>query len=118
MKIKPNPTFTTDVKLTTPGEEALATIRVTWKHMDRDALKSWSARSIKVTPQEGFSLVEVEAEWLDEVIASWDGPVDEVGVAVPYSIGALRNVMNGRPAAGHELFLQYVEALGKSRLKN
>lgn len=118
MKIRPNPTFTTDAQLTTPGEEALATIRVTWKHKDRAELKTWSARQLAVSPQEGFTLVEIEAEHLDEVIASWDGPVDEDGVAVPYSLAALRNVMNGRPAAGYELFMQYIKALGQSRLKN
>lgn len=118
MKINPNPTFTSEVKLSTPGEEALASIEVTWKHKDRDALKEWSVRPLRVEAGKGFTLVAIESEYLAEVIASWNGPVDEAGVAVPFSVGALAKVLQGRPMAGQELYQQYLAAMTESRLKN
>lgn len=118
MRIDPEPTFTTDVKLSTPGLQELATIRVTWRLKDRAQLKEWAARQLEVSAEKGFTLVEVEAETIDEVIESWDGPVDVDGIPVPYSLEALQRLMNRRPAAGYELYLQFMQAIAESRLKN
>lgn len=117
MKILVAPTFETTVKLTTPGVAELAEIRVVWKHKLRDDLKEWATRRLLVN-EHGVIGLGVEAEYINEVIASWSGPVDAQGVAVPYSLAALAEVMQNRPTAGQELYKQYLDAETESRLKN
>lgn len=117
MKINASPTFTTPVKLTVRGQDELAEISVTWKHMDRDQVKRWMGRPLP-TDDTGVITVAVEAAYLSEAIASWDGPVDDAGVAVPYSVGALGNLLRAHHTAGQELYNQYIKALSESRVKN
>lgn len=117
MKISANPTFTAPVKLTVRGQEALAEISITWRHMDRDKLKRWMGRPL-TTDDDGIITVATEAAYLDEAIASWAGPVDDEGVAVPYSVGALAGLLRAHHTAGQELYNQYLKALSESRVKN
>ncbi len=117
MRIDPNPTFTSPVKLTVPGEQELAQISVTWRHKGRDQLKEWAARPLLATAA-GIVPLEVEAEYLAEVIESWDGPRDPAGGKVAFSTQALGRLLQSYPAAGEELYRQYLRAMTESRLKN
>jgi len=117
MKVLVAPTFAIPVKLSTPGVAELAEIQVVFKHKTRDDLKEWATRRLQVNDSGVISL-GFEAAYIHEVIASWSGPVDEQGVAVPYSLAALTQVMQNRPVAGQEFYKQYLDAETESRLKN
>lgn len=117
MKIDANPVFPAPVKLTVPGKEVLAELVVTWKHKDRDALKEWAARPLRVG-ETGVVASDVEAEYIAEVMADWKGPVDAAGVPVPFSLAALSRLMQTHPIAGQELYSQYLKEMTESRLKN
>ncbi|QOR55722.1 MAG: hypothetical protein YHS30scaffold667_18 [Phage 65_10] len=117
MRIKANPTFTTPVKLTIRGQEALAEIQVTWKHKDRDAVKEWMRRPLRAT-DDGIVLVEVEAAYLMEVMDSWDGPENEAGDKVPLTDKSLADMLREHHTSGQEFYQQYLNALAESRVKN
>ena len=117
MKLDANPTFTTPVKLTVPGEEELAELKITWRHKDRDALKEWSARPLRAT-ETGIVASDVEAEYIGEVMADWKDPVDADHWPVPFSPVALARLLQTPPIAGQELYSQYLKAMTESRLKN
>lgn len=118
MKITANPVFTTSLQLTIPGQDELATIEVTWKHKDRDALKEWAARPLRVG-ERGFVELEVEAAYLAEVVHAWKGPLADDGVTpVPFSEAALATLLKSHPAAGQEFYNRYLRALTESRVKN
>lgn len=117
MKIDANPVFTSPAKLTVPGREELAELSITWKHKDRDALKEWSARPLRVG-ETGIVASEIEAEYIAEVIADWKGPVDAEKLPVPFSTTALARLLQTHPIAGQELYSQYLRAMTESKLKN
>lgn len=117
MRVNANPTFTSPAQLTVVGSDDLATIDITWRHKRRDDLKEWAARPLRVT-ERGIVPLEVEAEYLAEVIAGWKGPVNDNGDPVPFSQAALANVLQNYAMAGQELYNQYLRAMTESRLKN
>lgn len=117
MRINADPTFTRPAQLTVPGGTDLASLDITWRHKTRDDLKEWSARPLRAT-ERGLVPLEVEAEYLAEVIADWKGPLDDAGLPVPFSVAALTRLLQQYPMAGQELYNQYLRAMTESRLKN
>lgn len=109
LKINPAPTFEFDAQITVPGAEQLATVRITARHKSRDGLQVWIDSAKGSTG---------DVEFLGGVIAGWSGVLSDTGDELPYSPDALGKMLQGYPAAGHELFTQYLAALTESRRKN
>lgn len=107
-KIAPNPTFTADVKVSVPGQDAPAVLTLTFRHMGRKALKAWI---------EGAAARQ-DAEFLDEAIESWRGFENAAGDPLAYSREALAELLDAYPAAGGEIFDAYLRALTRAREKN
>jgi hypothetical protein len=114
-KFTPNPTFTTTVKLTAPGADAPQELNVTWRHKTRSQFDAWQGKPSQLLA-EGQTLTD--AAYLGEVIADWDGPVTDAGVAVSYTPEALTSLLNNYPAVARELYGAYCAALTESRAKN
>ena len=108
VKLIANPTFTAMVKLTVPGQVALAEVQFVFKHLgDRD-LEAW------VKASQG----KTDATFLGEVIEGWQAGVEDDTGPVPYSLEALAKLLDQFHPAGREIFQQYREALRESRLGN
>ena len=108
LKINPAPAFEFDAQLTVPGAAQPATVRVTARHKGREALAAWI---------EGAAGSR-DPEFLGSVVSGWSGVFDADGAEVPFSSEALARVLDAYPAAGRELFEQYLAALTESRRKN
>ncbi len=101
-KLQPNPTFTSKVKISIPGEANPATVSVTFKHLDRPKIKAY------------FKGLEgkTDVEALGEIITAWEG------IDAPYSQDSLQTLLDNYPAAGSELFGAFQRDLMESRTKN
>jgi hypothetical protein len=102
LKLQPNPTFKTPVKISVPGQEKPAVIDITFKHKNKEALAKF-VKSFEDRPDEAI---------LAEVIEEWEG-VDE-----KFSESALRDLLSNYPASALEILRAYVAALSESRQKN
>lgn len=120
MQIELSPTFTNDVRLTTPGhgEEGIVTIEVTFRHKTLAEINEWRKRKLETDPTTGEISALTEAKWLTEVMASWAGPRHADGTAAPLTPEALAEVIQHRPRAGNEIMIHYLRAYGESRVKN
>lgn len=107
-KLKPNPTFRADVRISVPGEETPATIRMEFRHRTMDAIKAWF---------DGNENRPV-AEALDDLIVSWDSVTDDQGAPVCYSKQGLAELLANYPAASSEIVSGYLRELTASRVKN
>lgn len=108
LKLNPNPTFCADVRISVPGEETPATIRMEFRHNTMDAMKAW---------WDGNENRPV-AEALDDLIVSWDSVTDDQGAQVGYSKLLLANLLANYPAASSEIVSAYLRELTASRVKN
>lgn len=131
-KINPNPTFTEKVALSVPGEADPAVIDIEFRHKGRTAFAAWwsgiPSLSLPVPPlKEGEAApadpptpppVRSDADILDEVMVSWNGPLDDKGAPVPYSREALIQLLDHYHAATMEIFTAYRRGLMESRAKN
>lgn len=101
-KLQPNPTFTSKVPLSIPGEPKPATITVTFKHLSRPKIKEF------------FNKLEGKAdvEALGEIIVGWEGP------DAPYNEESLQALLDNYPASAAELFEAFRADLMESRRKN
>ena len=113
-KLIPNPTFATTVKITQPGAEPVDLV-VTWRFKSGKDYAAWLAKPAELAAK-GQTLPD--HEYLGEVIANWDGPVTDAGVAVPYGAEALQTLLNNYQPAARELYDAYCAALTESRAKN
>lgn len=102
-KIEPSPTFWAKVKLTIPGEEKPGEVEMEFAHQGNDKLRAWIDAARTATSDE---LV------LDAVVRNWRG------VDAAFSPENLRALVRNYPAAGAEIFEQYLKALTESRAKN
>ncbi len=112
-KLNPSPTFSASVSLSVPGG-TVAELPVVFKHKGRKALAEWVKRPAAAAA-EGRELSD--AEYLAEVIEDATVFNDE-GVAVPFSVDVLAQVLDAYPAAGGELFAAYMAALTEAKAKN
>lgn len=113
-KLIPAPTFTTTVKLTTTGGTPVDLV-VTWRFKNQAQYAAWQAKPADLAAK-GQTLTD--AEYLGEVMADWDGPVTDTGVAVPYTPEALAVLLGNYHPAARELYDAYRAALTESRVKN
>lgn len=108
-KIIPNPTFTATVALSAPGSDRAGEITFTFRHKTARELAAWNGRA---------ATADGDAAFLDEVIEAWAGVVGEGDAPVPYSRGALAQLLDNFPAAGSEIYLAYSRQLRDARAKN
>jgi hypothetical protein len=115
-KLTPNPTFSSEVRLTIPGEAEPGRITVTWRHKTRADYLAWRNQPAE-DPTAGGA--RIDAAFLGKVIAGWDGPVDGPDdKPVPYSQEALALLLDTFPGAALDLLMAYEKALLESRAKN
>ena len=107
--IVPNPTFVTTVRLSVPGQEAGAPIKVTWRHKGARALSAWLASA----PARAD-----EASFMAEVICDWQGVHGADGAALPYTAENLALLLDAFPSAGSEMLIHYRRELADARAKN
>ena len=107
--IVPNPTFVTTVRLSVPGQEAGAPIKVTWRHKGARALSAWLASAAERSD---------DASFLAEVIADWQGVNGADGAALPCTPDNLAALLDAYPSAGPELVRHYRSELADARAKN
>lgn len=105
-KINPNPTFWHTCQITVPGEDKPAELPVEFRHKTKEQLTAFFDR-IKSADK-----TISDEELLGEVIAGWK--IEDS----PYSLEALKTLLNNYPASGMELATQYTAALMESRRKN
>lgn len=113
-KLIPNPTFMTTVKLTAAGAEPVD-LAVTWRFKNQRDYLAWLAKPTDLAAK-GQTITD--ADYLAEVIADWDGPVTDAGVAVSYTPEALAALLSNYQPAARELYDAYCAALTESRAKN
>ncbi|MBP6772717.1 MAG: hypothetical protein KA154_06920 [Gemmatimonadaceae bacterium] len=101
-RIEPSPLFWTAVRLTVPGEPAPAQVELQFAHKSVSDLREWVDR---VRESNDRSTVA-------EVVRDWRGFDAE------FSPDVLARMLQNYPAAGLEIFDQYVTALTESRAKN
>lgn len=101
-KIEPNPTFSTTVRISRPGEAKPGEFVVEFKHLTRDELKAY------------FSTLSGrdDNDALFEIIAGWSE------IDIPFSKKGLATLLNKWPTAGHELFEAFRREALESKLKN
>jgi len=105
--LQPTRTFKAVVPLTMPGLVEPAVITVEFRHKSRRAFTDWLAR-MPGRP---------DADVLDEVIAGWeDGPFDGNGRQVPYSHGALLELLDNYQRAQFDIFRAYCRELTSDSL--
>lgn len=107
-RIIPQPTFAAAAKISVPGEASPGILNIEWRHQGRAALKRW------IESLAGAS----DSQALLQVIADWQGVVDEAGQPVAFTAPALEALLDAFPAAGSELCRCYLQALTESRLGN
>lgn len=108
IKLTPNPTFKVDVALPVPGEAepGQLTLHVRW--MSRTDRQAWFEAAKE----------KDDADALHEVLAGWEGPVDESGAPVPYTLDALKTLLNHYEHVA-KLFLQAIaRGYREGRVKN
>lgn len=106
--IVPHPTFVADAQITIPGAEQPSVLRVVWRHKGRADLKTWIESLGHLSDIDG----------LMQVIADWEGVVDDNKLPVHFTRDALSALLDAFPAAAGELYRRYPEALFGSRLGN
>jgi hypothetical protein len=106
--IDSSPEFTADVPLSRPGLSEPVAIKVTFRHKNRDALKTWIASAPGTD----------DVQLLNEVIVSWSGMQDAEGKTVAYDVTALSRLLNNYPPARGELFRVYLSELTDAKRKN
>ena len=142
----PNPTFVAPVKITIPGEDAPAVLKLQFRHRDKDQLKALMAKTldpgtmsrivkcmagIEGDPVEVdtllsvLALVESHANDADDlrivldIVAGWpEVPQTPDGLPVAFTDAALRQLVTNYPASAREIVRQYLKALTESRLGN
>lgn len=108
IKLNPDPTFETLVKITVPGHPAPVEVPMTFRHMPTDERVEW----LKASAEKKM----VDA--LPEIIVDWKGVMGDDGQVVPYSKEALNTLLNNYPAAATEILRAWGAELLESRIKN
>lgn len=122
IKLNPNPTFSTFVRLTEPGNPVPAEISITFRHKTHEGVTEWFKANEKIQ----------NAEAIDQIIVGWGEPVlnekgetdpgkpviGDDGQPVPYSCKALAQLLKNYAPATVEILRAWQIALGESRAKN
>ena len=101
-KLQPNPTFKARVPITIPGQPKPADVEMEFKHLSREAVKTYFEQLPGKT----------DAEALDEIVVGWSG-VDQA-----YSTEALAVLLDNYPSAAASIFETFRRELFEARAKN
>lgn len=101
-KLIPNPTFWAKVEVAVPGIEVPAIFEVEFKHLPREAIKTFFA---------GIAGKQ-DAEALGELVSNWRG------IDAEYSKDNLAALLNNYPAAAEGFFAAFRRELLEARRKN
>lgn len=145
LQYDPSPTFVHPFRLTVPGRDTPAVLRLIVKRKTEEELAALMASTLSPSAAakiiQGLqvalgaedlavvatvlSMIERHAKgvslraFVSEVVVGWpEGPEDEKGASVPWSPEALQNIMSIYLASAGEITGQYIEALVRSRIKN
>jgi hypothetical protein len=108
IKLTPNPTFPVDIELPVPGEAepGKLTLHVRW--MSRTDRQAWFEAAKQ----------KEDADALHEVLAGWEGPVDESGAPVPYTLDALKALLNNYEKVTDRVVKAIAQGYREGRVKN
>ncbi len=105
LKLNPDPTFTTTVKITVPGKEEPATLDVTFKYRGRKELEAfWNANKKKSKKKDAAIFMEIAVGW------NWPD--------VEFTEQNVETFLNNYPAAETEIITAYSMYSVMSRVKN
>lgn len=107
-QLSPAPTFSCQVPLSVAGIPEPMALQVTFRHKNKTQLQAWVESA----------LAKPDVAVLHEVIKDWSGMQGADGQEVPYSQGALSDLLNNYPISHAELYQAYVRELGESKRKN
>lgn len=107
-KITANPTFTSPVKISRPGESTPGVINITFKHKSVQALQDWKI---------AFHDKSI-SDALITIIENMDGLSDDQGSCVAYTEATLLLLLQQFHSAGEQILSAYFSELQGNRLKN
>lgn len=108
IRLVPNPTFETLVRLTVPGQPEPVEVPMTFRHMTAKQAAEWFSAS-KDKPS---------AEALSDIVRDWRGVMGEDGQAVAFSTDALAALLENYLPAASEILRAWQLGLTESRVKN
>ncbi len=108
LKITPNPTFVADAEIHVPGADVPGSIKVTFKYLDAEQIRSWQGKHGKNSAYEA----------LHEIIVTWSGVEDEAGNAIEFSAEHLKQLLAAYQTAGEDLIKAFFKELFGARRKN
>lgn len=111
-KLSPEIEFAADCQLSRPGVPVATVVKLTFRHKGVEARDDWLKRYVEAAKGSAESGV------LLEVVAGWDGIVDDSAAAVPFTPEAFAMLVGNFPTAADEVVRAYVRAMTESRAKN
>lgn len=108
IRLVPDPTFETLVRLTVPGQPEPVEVPMTFRHMAVKQVSDWFAAA-----QE-----RPTAEVVAEIVCGWRGVMDEDGKPVDFSPAALAQLLANYVPAASEIVRAWMLGLTESRVKN
>lgn len=109
LRLVPAPTFEAPVKLTVAGSPEPAVVLMVFARKSKTELRAWQ--------ESGAG--RADPDFLGEVVKGWRaGVVDELEQPVPFTPEAFAALLDAYPAAGSEIFTQYLAAYHEARAKN
>lgn len=108
IKLTPNPTFESPVRLTVPDQAEPVEISMTFRHMTAEQVAQW----FKDCAEKPLG------QAIGEFIAGWSGVMGEDGKLVDYSTEALQTLLKNYQPSGNEIIRAWQLGLTESRVKN
>jgi len=108
IKLVPNPTFETPVKLTVPDMIEPVEVLMNFKYMTAAQSAEW----FKVGSEKAIDIA------LAEIVTGWTGVMDEQGKEAAFSKEALQQLLIAYQPAALEIIRAWQSGLTESRVKN
>ncbi|PIQ26130.1 hypothetical protein COW64_12355 [bacterium (Candidatus Blackallbacteria) CG18_big_fil_WC_8_21_14_2_50_49_26] len=108
IRLVPDPTFETVVRMTVPGQCEPAEVPMTFRHMTAKQAADWFAAS-KEKPS---------AEALADIVCGWCGVMGEDGAELPFTPESLAALVKNYQPAAREIVRAWQLGLTESRVKN
>lgn len=108
IKLVPDPTFDTVVRLTVPGHPEPIEVPMTFRYMSVKRCAEWFKSNAE----------KPAAEALAEIVQGWRGVMGEDGKEVAFSADALADLVGNYAPAANEILRAWQLELTESRVKN
>lgn len=102
LKLTPDPTFTTEVSISVPGQSDPERVMMEFRYQDRSAMTTWLEESKE----------QSDFDALSAIVVGWSE------VDTPFSGDALQRVLDAYPTAAGEIFRAYAREVYESKVKN